>query len=328
MRGGGIWLAGLVVVALAGLWGCGRPVESGDTGEGDGAIRVVATVGMVGDIVRNVAGDRADVTVIMGEGVDPHLYTASRDDVAKLVGADMIFYSGLMLEGKMADTLVKLARKKPVVAVTESIDKESLLSPEEMEGHYDPHLWMDPLAWAKCVDAVADALAEHDPAGASTYRGNAAACKARMEALHAYGKQVLGSIPPEKRVLITSHDAFNYFGRAFGLEVQGVQGLSTESETGLQRINQLVDLIVDRGVEAVFVETSVPRKNIEALVNGARARGHELRIGGSLFSDAMGSAGTYEGTYIGMLDHNITTVARALGGEVPAGGFQGKLNEP
>lgn len=326
MQMGGVWLLGAVCAAAALFSGC-RPADPGGADGGSGPIRAVATVGMVGDIVRNVAGDRAEVSVIMGEGVDPHLYAASRDDVAKMTGADMIFYSGLMLEGKMADTLAKLARKKPVVAVTEAIDEQTLLSPEEMAGHHDPHVWMDPLAWAKCVDVVAEALAKHDPEGASSYRENAAAYQEKIRELAAYGRESLGSVPAEKRVLITSHDAFNYFGRAFGLEVEGVQGLSTESEAGLQRINLLVDMIVDRKVDAVFIETSVPKKNIEALVNGVRSRGHELRIGGTLFSDAMGSSGTYEGTYIGMLDHNITTVARALGGEAPAGGFQGKLHE-
>lgn len=326
MRMGDLGIAGVGIAIWVALTGC-RPAESGAATNAEDPMRAVATVGMVGDIVRNVAGDRAEVTVIMGEGVDPHLYAASRDDVAKMSGADMIFYSGLMLEGKMADTLVKIAQKKPVVAVTEAIDEQALLSPEDMEGHYDPHVWMDPLAWAKCVDVVAEALAKHDPEGASSYRSNAAAYQAKIRELDAYGRRSLGSIPAEKRVLITSHDAFNYFGRAFGLEVQGVQGLSTESEAGLQRINQLVDMIVDRKVDAVFIETSVPKKNIEALVNGVRARGHELRIGGTLFSDAMGSSGTYEGTYVGMIDHNITTVARALGGEAPDRGFQGKLDE-
>lgn len=319
-------LAAAVVLAAL-LSGCDSPIsEDPETGVSL-PIHAVATVGMVGDIVRNVAGDRAEVTDIMGEGVDPHLYAASRDDVARMSRADMIFYSGLMLEGKMTDALVKVAHKKPVVAVTEGIDEEYLLTPPEMSGHHDPHVWMDPAAWSKCVDVVANALSEHDPDGASTYRANGEAYKKSLSQLGDYGKEALSSIPEEKRVLITSHDAFNYFGRAFGLEVQGVQGISTESEAGLQRINQLVDMIVDRKVSAVFVETSVPKKNIEALVNGVRARGHDVKIGGTLYSDAMGSAGTYEGTYVGMIDHNITTVARALGGVAPENGFQGKLNE-
>lgn len=286
---------------------------------------VVTTVGMVNDIVRNVAGDKAQCKAVMGAGVDPHLYKPTRDDVSAMTRADAVFYSGLMLEGKMADTLVKVARSKPVFAVTELIDEKTLLEPADFNGHYDPHVWMDPSAWARCVEAVGKSLEEYDPANADLYKKNAAAYAERCQALHAYGQKVLATVPKESRVLISSHDAFNYFGRAFDLQVLGVQGLSTESEAGLQRINELVDFIVKNNVRAVFVESSVSPKNIEALVAGVRARGGELKIGGELFSDAMGAEGTYEGTYLGMLDHNITLVTRALGGEAPAKGHGGKL---
>jgi manganese/zinc/iron transport system substrate-binding protein len=288
--------------------------------------QVTTTVGMVTDIVRQVAGDKAKVTGIMGAGVDPHLYKPTRDDVAAMMRADVIFYSGLMLEGKMADTLVKIARTKPVQAVTESIEEKYLLEPEEMQGHYDPHVWMDPTAWAKAVEAVGKALAEFDPANAEHYRRNAAGLVQRCAELAAYGRHVLSTVPESSRVLISSHDAFNYFGRAFGLKVMGVQGLSTESEAGLQRINELVDYIVQQEVRAVFVESSVSPRNIEALVQGVQSRGKALRVGGELYSDAMGPEGSYEGTYLGMLDHNITIVARALGGEAPERGWQGKLS--
>jgi manganese/zinc/iron transport system substrate-binding protein len=288
-------------------------------------IRAIATVGMVADIVRNVGGPHVEVTQIMGAGVDPHLYKATRDDVELITTGDVVFYSGLMLEGKMIDTLVKVARTKPVYAVTEMIEPEFLLEPEDFAGHYDPHVWMDASAWAKCVDAAAKALGEFDAAHAAEYAENAKRYRRELDKLHEYGKKSIATVPDEQRVLITSHDAFNYFGRAYRLAVQGVQGISTESEAGLQRINELVDLIVDRKIKAVFVETSVPRKNVEAIVAGARSRGHEVKIGGELYSDAMGEQGTYEGTYIGMLDHNITLAARALGGEAPQRGFQGKL---
>jgi len=291
-------------------------------------IRAVATVGMVADLVRNVGGERVDVQQIMGPGVDPHLYKATRDDVQAIMTADIVFYSGLMLEGKMVDTLIKVSRTKPVYAVTERLDDASLLEPPSLAGHYDPHVWMDVSAWSQCVDAVADALRKYDPAHADTYRSNAAAYRQQLAELHEYGRTATATIPADSRVLITSHDAFNYFGRAYGLEVQGVQGISTESEAGLQRINELVDLLVERNVRAVFVESSVPRKSIEALVDGARSRGHQVRIGGELYSDAMGDAGTYEGTYVGMLDHNIAIVTDALGGEVPARGMQNRLSEP
>ncbi len=287
---------------------------------------ITTTVGMVNDIVQNVAGEKAKATAVMGAGVDPHLYKPTRDDVAAMIRADAVFYSGLMLEGKMADSLIKVGRSKPVFAVTELIDEEFLLESEEMEGHADPHVWMDPGAWAKATEAVGKSLSKFDPSNAALYQKNSAAYAAKCLELHAYGKKVLATVPEESRVLISSHDAFNYFGRAFGLKVMGVQGISTESEAGLKQINSLVDFIVENNVKAVFVESSVSPKNIEALVGGVKARGKELKIGGELFSDAMGEAGTYEGTYLGMLDHNITLVARALGGEAPDKGHGGKLS--
>jgi manganese/zinc/iron transport system substrate-binding protein len=280
---------------------------------------------MVADIVRHVGGQRVEVTQIMGSGVDPHLYKATRDDVERIINSDIVFYSGLMLEGKMVDTLIRVARKKPVYAVTELIGEDHLLEPEDFQGHYDPHVWMDVATWSQCVDAVAGALAEFDPSGAASYREHAATYRGELALLHEYGRKSLGSIPEDSRILITSHDAFNYFGRAYGLDVRGVQGISTESEAGLQRINELVGTLVEKNVKAVFVESSVPRKNIVALVDGARARGHEVTIGGELFSDAMGEEGSYEGTYVGMLDHNITLVTRALGGQAPERGMRGQL---
>jgi len=287
--------------------------------------RITATVGMVADIARNVAGDKAEVKAIMGPGVDPHLYKPTRDDVDAMMRSDVVLYSGLMLEGKMTDVLRKLARSKPVHAVAAAIAEERLLRPEGSGGHPDPHVWMDPSMWAEATEATGRLLALYDPTNAQHYQRNAATFAAACRQLHEYGRKVLSSIPERKRVLISSHDAFGYFGRAFGIRVLGVQGISTESEAGLRRINELADLIVNNGVEAVFVESSVPRRNIEALVQGVRARGHRLQIGGELFSDAMGPAGTYEGTYIGMLDHNITRVATALGGLAPQTGMQGKL---
>lgn len=322
--------AAIVLLAACGA-GCGSShSESGPQpapGPFRGAypIRAVATVGMVADVVRHVGGALVDVRQIMGPGVDPHLYKATRDDVQSITSGDVVFYSGLMLEGKMADVLVKVARSKPVFAVTEMIDESELLEPQNFQGHYDPHVWMDVAAWSKCVDAVERALSELDPPHAADYRRNAEDYRRQLAVLDDYGRQAIASIPETSRVLVTSHDAFNYFGRAYGLEVQGVQGISTESEAGLQRVNELVDLIVSKNVKAVFVESSVPRKNIDALVEGARARGHTVVVGGELFSDAMGEPGTYEGTYIGMLDHNLTLVTRALGGSAPPAGLHGKL---
>lgn len=289
---------------------------------------VVATTGMVGDLVGAVAGDHANVTTLIQAGVDPHLYRPTRNDVTQLLGADVIFYNGLLLEGKMTDTFVRVARRRPVYAVTELVEKSALIQPEGAEGHFDPHVWMDVRAWMKATDAVANALAEFDPPQAATYRKNAAEFRARLARLDAYVREITKTIPKAQRLLITAHDAFGYFGKAYDIEVQGVQGLSTESEAGLKRINELVALIADRKVPAVFVETSVADKNVKALIEGARSKGHTVRIGGALFSDAMGPANSYEGTYIGMLDHNATTITRALGGKAPAGGMQGKLSNP
>ena len=301
--------------------GAGTPGAGGRTGPA----HAVATTGMVADIVRHVGGDHVRVTQMLGAGVDPHLYKATRDDVQSLASADIVFYSGLMLEGKMSDVLVKMARGRPAVAVTEAIDPALLLEPDDFAGHDDPHVWMDVAAWSSCVGIVEQALAGYDPDHAADFKANAAAYRRRLADLDAYGKRVVATIPEGQRVLVTSHDAFNYLGRAYGLDVRGVQGISTESEAGLRRVAELVDLLVSRDVRAVFVESSVPRKSIDSLVEGARARGHAVTIGGELFSDAMGPEGTYEGTYVGMLDHNLTVIARALGGEAPEKGLNGTL---
>jgi manganese/zinc/iron transport system substrate-binding protein len=316
------------VTKTIGFWALGMALLASVSRAGAAELpyRVVATVGMVADIVRNVAGERAKVESLMGEGVDPHLYKPTRSDVAALQGADVVFYSGLLLEGKMADTLVRVARGgKPVHAVTEALDESYLLSPPGFQGHHDPHVWMDVSAWAKAVSVVAEALSVYDDEGKELYAANAERYAAELMKLHEYVRGIVSSIPREQRVLITAHDAFNYFGRAYDIEVLGIQGISTESEAGLEDINRLVDLIVKRGIRAVFVETSVADKNVRALVEGARSRGQEITIGGTLFSDAMGAAGTYEGTYMGMLDHNATVIASALGGEAPARGMQNRL---
>ncbi len=287
---------------------------------------IVTTVGMVTDIVSTVMGEGANVRGIIGEGVDPHLYKPTRNDVIALQGADVIFYSGLMLEGKMTDALVRVARGgKPVFAVTELLDEQYLIEPPGMNGHWDPHVWMDVSAWSRAVEAVRASLSQVDPDGADRYRANAEALRAELGKLHAYVGKAIGSIPEPQRVLITAHDAFNYFGRAYGIEVRGIQGISTESEAGLDDINRLVQLLVERRIAAVFVETSVADRNVRALVEGARARGHEVKVGGALYSDAMGPADTYEGTYIGMIDHNATVIARALGGDAPERGMNGRL---
>jgi manganese/zinc/iron transport system substrate-binding protein len=278
---------------------------------------------MITDVVRNVAGEHAEVEGIIGEGVDPHLYKPTRGDVVKLNSADVIFYNGLLLEGKMADVLVQMATSgKPVHAVTEKIlgDEKYLMEKDDGSSHTDPHVWMDVQAWLSGVDVIAGALAAYDPENAEDYMARAADYSGKLIALHAYALEAMATIPEGQGVLVTAHDAFRYMGRAYGLEVRGIQGISTESEAGVRDLEKLVDFIVERNIPAVFVESSVADKNVRALVEGAKARGHDVRIGGELFSDAMGQPGTYEGTYIGMIDHNVTTIVNALGGR--AEGFQ------
>ncbi|MEM6692550.1 MAG: zinc ABC transporter substrate-binding protein, partial [Planctomycetota bacterium] len=277
-------LFGLIAIFLVSVPGC----ASSDS-ESDGSprsqsaveypIECSATIGMVAELVRNIGGEHVAVNQLIGSGVDPHLHKASRDDVQDIMAADMVFYCGLLLEGRMTDALERGAKNKPVIAVTERIDESTLLSFEEFDGHFDPHVWNDVSAWSECAAVVAAELAKFDPEHASEFQENLASYQAELGLLHDYGLQVISSIPEGSRVLITSHDAFNYFGRAYGLDVMGVQGLSTESEAGLQRINELVDLIIENDVKAVFIESSVSPKNIQALIEGAKSRGHDVSIG-------------------------------------------------
>ncbi len=312
------WLAAALAAALL--------AAAPEAARAETRYRIVATTGQVADIAREVAGDRAEVVQLLGGGVDPHLYKLTRSDVAALMGADVIFYSGLLLEGKMTDALVRVANAgKPVVPLTQGIPEELLLEPKEFQGQYDPHVWFDPTAWVHTVDEAARALSEYDPEGAEAYRANAEAYKDEIMAAHAYAEGVLATVPETTRILVTAHDAFNYFARAYGFEVRGIQGLSTESQAGLREVEAIVDLLVERGVPAVFTEASVADRNVRALIEGARARGHDVRLGGQLFSDTPGAPGTYEGTYIGMLDHNATLIAEALGGDATEGGMQGRL---
>lgn len=306
------------------LAGLGATVAT-PTFAGSNPARIVTTTGMIADLVRVIGGDHVTVQGLMGAGVDPHAYRQTRSDIVALTRADAVMWHGLYLEAQMEDFLRDLSQRKPVHAIAETLDPETLIAHEEYVGRFDPHVWMDPELWTACVPAVIDALADMRPGARSTFEQNAAAFVAEAQALGAYATSLLSDIPVEQRVLLTAHDAFGYFGTAYGFEVMGIQGISTESEAGLNRISTLVDFLVDRQLPAVFVETSVSDRNIRALVEGAAAQGHDVRIGGSLFSDAMGPDGTYEGTWLGMIDHNVTTIARALGAEAPAGGRLGRL---
>jgi manganese/zinc/iron transport system substrate-binding protein len=287
-------------------------------------LNVIATTGMIADAARQVGGDLVDVTALMGPGVDPHAYRQTRSDIVATAQADLVLWNGLYLEAQLEEFLLELGETRPVIAVAEAIPETQLIGSEDYEGRFDPHVWMNPNLWSRVVMATRDAMIEAAPDHAESFAANAAAHLAELSDLAVYSQTVLASIPAESRVLVTAHDAFNYFGAAYGFEVVGIQGISTESEAGLQRISELVDMLVARDIRAVFVETSVSDRNIRALIEGAAAQGHEVVIGGELFSDAMGAPGTYEGTYLGMIDHNVTTIARALGGQAPE---RGRIDE-
>jgi manganese/zinc/iron transport system substrate-binding protein len=284
----------------------GRPDVSGRP------VRAVATTGMIGDIVANVGGRRVEVTSLMGPGIDPHLYKASEGDVTRLTGADMIFYNGLDLEAKMGDVFEKMQGAVETVAVARDVEQSELLAPPEFEGAYDPHIWFDVSMWMQAVERVAAALENLDPAHADVYRRNARSYLSRLKELDDYVRAQAERVPEERRVLITAHDAFNYFGAAYGFEVRGLQGVSTAAEAGTADVGGLADFIVDREIPAIFVESSVSPRFIEAVRAAVEARGEAVEVGGSLYSDAMGDPGTRDGTYIGMVRHNIETIVGAL----------------
>lgn len=286
----------------------------------------LSTVAMVGDMVRAIGAEAIRAETLIGEGVDPHLFRPTRTDIARLLGADLLFANGHRLEGRMGDVLERArAAGRPVVMVAETLPRARLRAHPDYPDVADPHVWMDPALWADAGASVEQALAAALPGQRAVFAANLAAFRARLDRLDAYGRQVLGTIPPGQRLLVTAHDAFAYFGARYGLEVRSIQGLSTEAEANLAAIEDLVRTIADRRVPAVFAESSVPDRAVRALIEGAGARGQRVALGGNLFSDAMGRPGTYEGTYEGMLDHNITTIARALGGSPPARGLNGRL---
>ncbi len=276
-------------------------------------LQVVATTGMVGDMVARVAGERAEVDYLMGPGVDPHLYKATASDVRKLQRADVIFYNGLFLEGKMQSILERMARSgRAVAAITEGIDHDRLLDPGDGSGHPDPHLWFDTAMWSECIPVVVETLSRVQPESAEYFAAQGEMVRQEMASLHQWAVAKISELPKDQRVLVTSHDAYGYFGEAYGFTVVGLQGISTVSEAALADMAQLVDFIRERQVKAIFVESSVPHATIERIATDA-----QVEIGGELFSDAMGTPGQMEngydlGTYDGMVRHNITTIVEAL----------------
>ena len=303
-----------LVAMTAVLSGCAKqelgPVDAGELA--DRTIAVVTTTGMITDIVENVGGDRVAVTGLMGPGVDPHLYKASERDVIDLAEADVVFYNGLHLEARLAEVFERMQGRKRTFAVTDAIPRTRLLSPPGFQGSYDPHVWFDVRLWMKATERVRDALAEIDPVHARRYRARAAAHLDRLAALDRYVRRQAARVPRERRVIIPAHDAFNYFGRAYGFEVRGLQGISTAAEAGTGDVRDLAAFIAERRIPTVFVESSVSPRAIEAVREAVRARGFEVEIGEQLFSDAMGDPGTPEGEYVGMVRHNVDSIVSGL----------------
>jgi manganese/zinc/iron transport system substrate-binding protein len=312
--GSGRWRSTVMVVLVGSLVavfaaGCGG---SDGAGASESKVQATTTTTMITDLVRQIGGDRVEVTGLMGPGVDPHLYRASQGDVTALRDADVVFYNGLFLEGQMEDILEKTSEQKPAVQVTRDMPEEELLGSPQYEGQFDPHVWFDATLWKTTVDPVVEQLSEIDPDGASQFEQRGEEYKQQVEELHSFVEEEISSIPEGQRVLVTAHDAFNYFGRQYGMEVRGLQGISTEAEAGSRDVQELADFLVENEIKAIFVESSVPPRNVEAVQAAAQDSGWELEIGGELYSDAGGDEGTEAETYTGMFRENVETITEAL----------------
>lgn len=299
---------GGVLAALLVLTGCGNDTAESDNG--NGKLDVVTTTGMIGDLIENIGGKHVEVTSLMGPGVDPHLYKATQGDVKTLDSADMIFYNGLHLEGKMTDIFEMMSKDKPTIAVTEDFKENQLRKAGASE--HDPHVWFDVKLWIVAAEAVKKELIAKDPDHEAEYRENYEEYVLQLEELDKYVHEEINKVPEDQRVLVTAHDAFGYYGQSYGLDVRGLQGINTLSEYGSKDVTDMRNYLVENKIKAIFIESSVPRKAIEAVIQGAGKQGHKVEIGGELFSDAMGERGTEEGTYIGMVRHNTDTIVRAL----------------
>ncbi|MBD3178042.1 MAG: manganese transporter [Armatimonadia bacterium] len=306
-------LAPAAMVCCLLVLGCGDgeggSADGRASGAAAGSLEVVCTTGMIADVARNVGGEHVSVTGLMGPGVDPHLYKATEGDIRRLTEADVILFNGLHLEAKMGEVLGRLDNATPVAEI---IDESELLAPPEFEGMYDPHVWFDVGLWMRVVEGIRDILAEADPGNAGAYEANAEAYLAELEELHGYVAGQADTVPEAQRVVITAHDAFNYFGAAYGFEVRGLQGISTASKAGTADVSELAEFIANQEIPAIFVESSVSPQAIEAVQAAVRDRGFDVQVGGELFSDALGTEGTPEGTYIGMVRHNVDTITEAL----------------
>lgn len=278
----------------------------------NGKLKVVTTTTMITDLVRNIGGDSISIQGLMGSGVDPHLYKASEGDVSKLSNADVVFYTGLHLEGKLVDVFEKMGKSTNTIALADVLDKNKLIGSEYFASNYDPHIWFNIQYWKQLTNYLTTELSKLDPDNTGYFEANKTAYLKKLDTLESDIKSTIAKLPEEKRILVTAHDAFNYFGEAYGFEVVGLQGLSTATEAGVQDVQNLAKLIIDKKVKAIFVETSVPKRTIEALQQAVLSKGFEVAIGGTLYSDALGNAGTEEGTYLGMFRYNVDTIVEAL----------------
>jgi len=288
------------------------------TFEGGRPLRIVATTGPVGDLVKHVVGDLGTVDVMMGPGVDPHVYKELPSDIKKLNAADIVFYNGLHLEGRMTDVLDRRGKKRPTFAVSQPLidAKDSRIRfPEEFEGFADPHIWHDAALWANCLTAVVDRLSKFDPSNAEAYQAAGEAYRAELEALDKHCREQIESLPADRRVLVTAHDAFGYFSRAYGLEPVGLKGISTEDAVSSGRMDEVAKLIVDRKLPAIFAESSVTDRLVTAVIEPCKRAGHDVVVGGELYADALGKVGSGADTYIGMMRANVDTIVKGLRGE-------------
>ena len=293
------------------LGACSKESETSNTPHSD-RIQIVTTISQIGEPIEVIGGDRVEVESLMGPGVDPHLYKATQGDINKLQSADIILYSGLHLEGNMGEVFAKMSENKTTVGLGESLDKGKLLSDED--GAIDPHIWFDVDLWKEALGAAVEELKKLSPDDADYFEENKQKYFSQLDDLKKEAVEKMSSIPQEQRVLVTAHDAFGYFGRMYDIEVIGLQGLSTEDEVGLSDIGSTVKLLIEKQVPAVFVESSINKSSIQAVIDGASKEGLEVTLGGELYSDAMGTKGTEEGTYLGMYRHNVNTIYHALTG--------------
>ncbi|WGD35669.1 zinc ABC transporter substrate-binding protein [Olleya sp. YS] len=297
----------LILIAILVLIGCKN------NNQADGKLNIVTTTTMITDLVKHIGGDRVNINGLMGSGVDPHLYKASEGDVTKLVNADIIFYNGLHLEGKLVEVFEKMGSKtKTPIALGEVLDKSTLIGSDYFASNYDPHVWFNIEYFKQFAQKVTSVLAEKDIENTAYYKANEAAYLAKLDVLQNTINAKIETLPKDKRILVTAHDAFNYFGKNYGFEVVGLQGLSTATEAGVKDVQNLANFIIQKQVKAIFVESSVPKRTIEALQEAVKSKGFDVQIGGTLYSDALGSADTIEGTYTGMFEYNVNTIVNAL----------------